>query len=484
LIVPPAAKIASRGSSVQSEPIGGRDEFARAFERSDVTDKAPIDTFWLEAPCGLLSLGPDFRISGANPAALAMIGRTEADLGDASFFDFLSPADKTRFLNSVSDSLAAPDVDVEVELTLVAPGRSERHVDVALKAARDRRQINLCFRNAEKRRAERDDVTQKLQDAELAATIVASSNDAILSCAADGSILSWNQGAVALYGYPPEEAIGQSISFVVPEDRKDESADRFRSVCEGNRVYLETERLHKSGARVPVAISGAPIYQNDRVIGISAVHRDIRAHVRHEAQMQFVMRELAHRTKNLLAIIQSIERQTARSVATTEDFHERFSSRLQALAASHDLLVDSNWAGAKISDLVERQLAPFSDQIGNRIHAEGAALKLSPSVAQTLGLALHELATNATKYGALSEPKGRVDITWGIISEKGETARFRIDWRETGGPFVKPPTKRGFGLLAIERLAAQAVDGEAEVDFEEHGLHWRLSSDPSRVERD
>jgi PAS domain S-box-containing protein len=448
-----------------------------------VTDRATIEEFWRDAPCGLLSLGPDFRISGANPAALALIGADEPTAVGASFLDLLSEADQTRFLKCAYAGLAERVSTVEVELCLLTPA-GPRQIDVALKTTKTHDQFNLSIADAEKRRAKSREVIQKLQEAELAATIVASSNDAILSCAADSSILSWNHGAEALYGYPADEAIGQPISFVVPDDRKEESKARFRSVCEGNFVYLETERVHKSGTLVPVAISGAPIYQGDKVVGVAAVHRDIRAQVRHEAQMQFVMRELAHRTKNLLAIIQSIERQTARSVSTTDEFHERFSSRLQALAASHDLLVDSNWAGAKIGDLVQRQLAPFSDQVGGRIHFGGAALKLSPSVAQTLGLALHELATNATKYGALSEPKGRVDITWGIVAENGASPRFRIDWRESGGPPVKPPFRRGFGLLAIERLAAQAVDGDAELDFDEAGLRWTLTSDPSRVESD
>jgi PAS domain S-box-containing protein len=193
-----------------------------------------------------------------------------------------------------------------------------------------------------------------------------------------------------------------------------------------------------------------------------------------EEHQLLLMRELNHRTKNLLSVVQSIANQTASSSPT--DFVERFSHRIQALAASQDLLVRSEWRGVEIEDLVRTQLAHFADLIGERIMIEGPPLRVTPSAAQSIGMALHELATNAGKYGSLSDDHGSVSIDWRIDDNE-----FSIGWIEHDGPSVKPPKRRGFGSTIISAVAEASVSGEVELNYESSGVMWRLRCAASKA---
>jgi two-component sensor histidine kinase len=180
------------------------------------------------------------------------------------------------------------------------------------------------------------------------------------------------------------------------------------------------------------------------------------------------MREINHRAKNMLSVVDAIAHQTA--TRNPEDFIERFSERIQALSANQDLLVRNEWNGVEIEDLVRAQLAHFADLIGSRIAMHGPRLRLNPASAQAIGLALHELATNAGKYGSLSTDAGRVDIRWGI---DGDT--LTMSWTEREGPPVFAPKQRGFGTIVMETMAARSVDGKVDLDYAPSGLTWRLT---------
>lgn len=442
------------------------------------------EALWHEAPCGLATLDGAGRIARVNQPLLALLGAPLESVRGARFASFLTAPSQAAFLAAMTDCLEKWEGVQDLALSIARRGGDVLDIDLyASRDAGDSALLHICVIEAGRRRARERALQREREDGELFKSIVAASHDAICSVSSTGLIVTWNKGAEQLYGYSAMEAVGQPLQMIVPSGRQPESSAFAERVLHGESVSFESVRRHKDGGDINVSISGGPIYdQGGRVAGISAVHRDIRNYVRHEAQMRFVMRELAHRTKNLLAIIQSIERQTVRSVGSPEEFHERFSSRLQALAASHDLLVETNWLGALIGDLIERQLAAFSDEIGGRIVISGPPLRLSPEVAQTVGLAVHELATNATKYGALSVPGGRVSVTWGIAPDESGTPRFRIQWEETGGPLVGAPQRRGFGSLAIERLAAQVLNGKAELVYAPEGVRWTLSSDPSQVQ--
>jgi PAS domain S-box-containing protein len=195
---------------------------------------------------------------------------------------------------------------------------------------------------------------------------------------------------------------------------------------------------------------------------------DIAERKEREEQVHLLMREVNHRAKNMLSVVDSIAHQTA--TKNPEDFVERFSERIQALSANQDLLVRSEWGGVGIEDLTRAQLSHFADLIGSRILLDGPKLRLKPAAAQAIGLALHELATNAGKYGALSTDSGRVHISWGADRDT-----LTMSWTERDGPPVATPSRRGFGTIVMEAMTERSVDGTVDLDYAPSGVTWRLT---------
>ena len=188
----------------------------------------------------------------------------------------------------------------------------------------------------------------------------------------------------------------------------------------------------------------------------------------HEEQVHLLMQEINHRAKNMLSLVQAIAHQTA--TRDPEEFIERFSERIQALSANQDLLVRNEWRGIEIEDMTRAQLSHFADLIGSRIVMKGPKLRLKTTGAQAVGLALHELATNAGKYGALSTDRGRVDICWGT-----EGDILTMSWTEREGPPVFPLKRRGFGTIVMEAMTERSVDGTVDLDYSPSGVTWRLT---------
>lgn len=203
------------------------------------------------------------------------------------------------------------------------------------------------------------------------------------------------------------------------------------------------------------------------------VARDITERKRAEQHALLLMAEVNHRAKNLLGVVQAMIRQTARH-GDPETFVARVSERIIGLAASHDLLVENQWQGVDVAELITGQLAHFKDLIGTRVLLDGPPARLSAAAAQGIGMALHELATNAGKYGALSNREGQVCISW-RVDAKGQQG-FSMSWLEDGGPPVATPTRRGFGQMVIGPMAGAAVHGVAEVLFHASGIAWNLSA--------
>jgi two-component sensor histidine kinase len=200
-----------------------------------------------------------------------------------------------------------------------------------------------------------------------------------------------------------------------------------------------------------------------------------------EDHAQFLMHELSHRSKNLLAVIQSISRRTARSTTTMEDFETRFGRRLQGLAASHDVLVRSSWQGAPVADLMRQQLLPFMDIQSSRVELAGPDLAVTAEATQAIGLAIHELATNAIKYGALSVPAGKVRISWALAGESPESRELSLKWVEAGGPRVVPPSRNGFGQLVIGEMMERSLNAKVALDFAPDGLQWSASMPATNI---
>jgi PAS domain S-box-containing protein len=198
------------------------------------------------------------------------------------------------------------------------------------------------------------------------------------------------------------------------------------------------------------------------------VAQDVTDRKAYEDQILFLMHEVNHRAKNMLSLVQAVARQTA--AMEPEDFIGRFNERIRALAANQDLLVQNGWQGVDVRDLATAQLAHFADLVGSRIAVDGPRLRLNAAAAQAIGLALHELATNAGKYGALSVDTGRVDVRWRL-----EGDIFMMSWTERNGPPVSPPERHGFGSTVVGSMVEQSVGGEVEVNYAPSGLIWRLT---------
>jgi PAS domain S-box-containing protein len=244
----------------------------------------------------------------------------------------------------------------------------------------------------------------------------------------------------------------------------------------GDKFTLECRIVRRDGATRWISVRGKA--ERDAASGLATtmagIVLDVTERRERESHLHGLLRELSHRSKNLLAVIQAMARQTATASSSVADFQERFAARLQALAASQDVLVAADWRGASMIDIAHSQIDYFIDPEGARVRIEGAPLLLQPDAAQNIGLALHELSANAMKYGALANATGKVDLGWRLPPGEPGARQLQIVWRESGGPPVEQPKARGFGRAVIERVVAQALDGRAAVQFEPTGLIWTL----------
>jgi two-component sensor histidine kinase/PAS domain-containing protein len=204
-----------------------------------------------------------------------------------------------------------------------------------------------------------------------------------------------------------------------------------------------------------------------RAVSMVGTAQDITERKLREERERLLMREVNHRAKNMLSLVQAIARQTA--AREPPDFIERFTERVRALGANQDVLIRNEWHGVDVKDLVRAQLAHFAD-LGSRVAAHGPELRLNAAAAQSIGLAMHERATNAGKYGALSTDRGRVDISWRI-----DCGTFSMSWVECDGPPVSAPKRRGFGIVVMEAMVERSLDGKVDLDYAPSGLAWRLT---------
>ncbi len=312
-----------------------------------------------------------------------------------------------------------------------------------------------------------------------------SSPSAVVSLSPDGIIRTWNAAATSVFGYDASEAIGQPVHILCPEGA-DEAFDKlYASVPSGTIVHADVVRRHEDGRLIDVSANIAPMYDEaGQLVGISSINRDIAERKARERHIEFLMRELAHRSKNLLAVVQAIAGQTVRYSPSLEEFQARFSQRISAMARTQDLLVGRDWQGASMPELVRAQLAPFAEKAHSRIEVSGPELELKPNVVHSITLALHELATNAAKYGALSVPDGRVAIAWEPAGSEAQEGRSRMSGRETTGPPVAPPVKKGFGHVVISEMVASSLRGEVTLDYAPGGLVWSIDMPASSVLRD
>jgi len=312
--------------------------------------------------------------------------------------------------------------------------------------------------------------------------IVESSDDAILAKDLNGKIVSWNRGAERLFGYTAEEAIGQPVLMLIPADRQNEEPEILARVRLGDRIeHYETIRRRKDGSLVEISLSVSPIKNRQgRVIGASKIARDITERRRAEEQQHLLIREMDHRVKNLFSLATSVVSLSARTATTPSELASAVSARLNALALAHTLTVPRRSDAATRNEqtttlhaLIRTIVAPYdvsSDIARPRTVVTGPDIAIGGGAVTSFALLLHEFATNAAKYGALSTPDGRIDIS---CVDDGE--HFVLTWAESGGPPVDRQTDGdGFGSILAKATVRGQLGGEISREWSREGLLIRL----------
>ena len=307
----------------------------------------------------------------------------------------------------------------------------------------------------------------ELRDSEARLRLIfETAHDIIFTATLDQVITTCNPAACKALGLPEERIVGRSISDFVPEEDFKRTRQMLQQkLKDGGTTRYDVTVVGASGEKMLWEINSTLATDRDgNVIGLHAIGRDITERRAEEDRQALLVNELNHRVKNTLALVQGLAMQSFREGRDPEQGRLAFQERLVALAAAHDLLTREKWEGATIADVVHDASAPL-DNDRHRIEASGPRLRIKPRAAVSLAMAVHELCTNAAKYGALSKAGGRVSIDWRV-----EGDRLTIEWRERGGPAVEPPEHRGFGLRMLERALASDLGGKVEIDFAPEGL--------------
>jgi len=279
------------------------------------------------------------------------------------------------------------------------------------------------------------------------------------------ALCAWGGCAEQVFGYTAEEIIGKSVTILIPPDRFDEEPGILARVRRGERIdHYDTVRRRKDGSLIDVSLTVSPMKNSGgKIVGASKIARDVTERKRLQEQQKLVVSEMRHRIKNSLATIQAVANQTVKNASE----RDAFISRLHALDRAYDVLTTDTWEKASLSAAVNKALEPFQDKVGTRITVDGPThLWLEAAKAVMISMMMHELATNAVKYGALSNGTGRVGITW---QRHSNPDLVKLVWQESGGPPVVAPKRNGFGSHLIERAFGGQL-GQARLEFSPSGL--------------
>jgi two-component system CheB/CheR fusion protein len=301
------------------------------------------------------------------------------------------------------------------------------------------------------------------------AAIVESSEDAIISHDLDGLITSWNTGAQKIYGYAEAEIIGEPMSTLLADDQIDEWPASLARLRKGEPITnFDISRTTKDGRAIHLSLMISPIRDDaGKIVGASAVARDIAERKAAEERALLLMAELDHRVKNILAVVSAVVSQTLHSGGLPKTISAEIEGRVMAIARAHNLLTEHGGTEGSLRDLIATELRPYEHV--NNISLAGADVILTSNASLTLALAVHELATNAAKYGALSVAGGQLSVSWRILDERSPQ-QLVIEWRETGGPPVTPPSRRGFGTRLIEVGLVRGLGATVDRAFAETGV--------------
>lgn len=419
------------------------------------------------------------RFLRANAAMCRLVGYSESELLNMTVFDITHPDDRDH------DRASLRNLDA---LTLPVFDREKRYVRKDGRIVWARVTANPV-RNSAGRPMRNIAVVQDINERKKAELELEVSKTR-LQLALDAARLGWFQYD-PLHGVlsgdarfreildldPGEIAFGELLKRIAPNDREQAAKGLAAALDPANpqAAIVEYHVRRRSGGVRRVETQAVADFEGEgpgrRAVLLVGTAQDITERKQHEEQTQLLMREVNHRAKNMLSVVDAIAHQTA--ARNPEDFLDRFSKRIQALSAIQDLLVRNDWKGVGVAELVVAHLAEFADLVGSRIFIGGPALRLSAAAAQAIGLALHELSTNAGEYGALSTDEGSVKVLWWIAGNG-----FHMTWTERNGPRVELPQRRGFGTVVMGPMVERTVSGRVALDYGADGMSWRLRCPP------
>ena len=323
-----------------------------------------------------------------------------------------------------------------------------------------------CFQDITERR-------QNEQTIQWLASVVETSDDAILTKSLGSIITSWNKGAERLFGYTAEEVVGKSVTILIPPDLRDEELTILERIGRGKSVdHYETVRQCKEGRLINVSLTISPVKNAEgKVVGASTIARDITERKRAEAREKMLMAELDHRVKNVLSRVEMVAMSSRNGSSSIDEFTRSLKGRIQSMAAAHVLLSQKGWHGVGLEALVRSQLAPYAADANIAIN--GTDVILPAAAIQAMGMVLHELVTNAAKYGAFSLPTGRVTVSWDR-KPNGHAANLVFVWREFAGPPTAVETKSGYGTRLIRELVPHELGGTVDLEFAAEGVSCRI----------
>jgi PAS domain S-box-containing protein len=304
--------------------------------------------------------------------------------------------------------------------------------------------------------------------------------DAIIVVDRQGIIRYANRQTGRLFGQEPATLVSAPVEALMPQHlRQRHIAHRAKFASEprmrpmGTGLDLVARRA--DGTTFPVDIMLNPLQHLAEPVTLAVV-RDM---TERQAAEHLLRREVNHRAKNILSVVQAMVQQTKAS--SCQEYVSRLKERIRGLSASYDLLVKNEWQSASLTELVRGQLAHFGDLLDARIAVHGPELRIKSAAAQAIGMALHELATNAAKYGALSTDTGLVNIVWRLERADDGGQRFTMEWSESGGPTVMAPTRRGFGWRVLCQLTKMSLEADVTLEYAPSGAVWRLECPADRV---
>jgi PAS domain S-box-containing protein len=434
-----------------------------------------------KAPVGIAEVDLAGRFVRINAALSAIIGYAPEELVGRSFIDLTHPEDRDNDAEQYARQVRGEITHYSTQKRFLRRDGGIVFVDVLSSSVLDRQGqfrygVRVVQDVTEQRQAE-----ERLRESERhVRELLEALPAAIYTTDAAGRITYYNQAAVEFSGRKP--ILGSDKWCVtwrlftpdgtpLPHDQ----CPMAVALREGRAVRgAEAIAERPDGTRVPFIPFPTPLRDaSGRVIGAINMLVDITERKQAEEHQKVLIDELNHRVKNTLATVQSIATQTVRTAPTIEAFSENFEARLLALSKAHELLTRQAWTGVNLRDIVCQELEPYEDGSTTRVRLEGPDLTLEPRVGLALSLVLHELTTNAAKYGALSTEQGLVTVRWSV-SESGASEAVRIDWVENGGPAVRPLAKRSFGTRLIERTMTKDLQGMATLDFDPAGLRCIL----------